>query len=86
LRSPPAAAHRRALAFEARGREAEKFSAAQALAPISTVPIALRIAFSIDRHCSCAGAFSLARATFCIVIGVPFPLQIDCILLGSPGA
>ena len=44
-----------------------------------TVPIVLRIVFSIVLHCSCAGGFSLAVARPCIVIGAHFPLQIDCI-------
>jgi hypothetical protein len=43
--------------------------------------IVLRIVFSIASHCSCAGGFSLVVARACIVIGVDFPLQIDCILL-----
>jgi hypothetical protein len=49
-----------------------------------TVSIVLRIVFSIARHCSCAGGFSLAVARPCIVIGAHFPLQIDCILPGGP--
>jgi hypothetical protein len=43
------------------------------------VSIVLRIVFSIDSHCSCACGLSLALARACIVIGVNFPLQIDCI-------
>jgi len=50
---------------------------------ILTVSIVLRIVFSIACHCSCAGGFSLVPARPYIVIGVDFPLQIDCILLGG---
>src|SRR5215813_1435554 len=39
-----------------------------------TVPIALRIAFFIVRHCSCASGISAACAKPCIVIGAHFPL------------
>jgi hypothetical protein len=47
----------------------------------------LRIVFSIGRHCSCAGGISPACARTCIVIGVNFPLQIDCIFVrAGPGA
>jgi hypothetical protein len=39
--------------------------------PVSTV---LRIVFSLFAPVSCAGGFSLAVATPCIVIGAHFPL------------
>jgi hypothetical protein len=39
-----------------------------------TVPIALRIVFSIVRHCSRAGGFSVGLARACIVIGAHIPL------------
>jgi hypothetical protein len=55
----------------------------QGRAPFPTVPMALRIVFSIACHCSCADGFSLARARPCIVIGAHFPLQIDCIFLAD---
>jgi hypothetical protein len=45
-----------------------------------TVSIALRIVFSIARHCSWHRGFSLAVARPCIKIAAHFPLQIDCIL------
>jgi hypothetical protein len=39
-----------------------------------TVSIALRIVFSIVRHCSWHRGFSLAVATPCIVIPAAFPI------------
>jgi hypothetical protein len=47
-------------------------------------PIALHIVFSIARRCSWHRGFSLAVARPCIVIDAHFPLQIDCILPGTP--
>src|SRR3984957_2849830 len=41
--------------------------------------------FSIDTHCFRARNVSLVLARTCIVIGVNFPLQIDCIFLGPFG-
>ena len=44
-----------------------------------TVSIVLRIVIFVVFHCSCTSGFSLACARPCIVIGVDWPLQIDCI-------
>src|SRR5882672_4626031 len=49
-----------------------------------TVSIVLRIVFSIVRHCSCAGGFSLAVARPCIVIPVAFPIADRLYLVCSP--
>src|SRR5262249_45149364 len=52
--------------------------------PDPPVSVAVRIVFSIARHCSCAVGFSLAVARPRIVIGAHFPLQIDCIWFAAP--
>src|SRR5215468_10759998 len=78
----PGASRRRAIVFVGCRYDQAMRQHAPEFPTVSIAP--LRIVFSISRHCSCAGDFSLDDARLCIVIPVAFPIADRLYLLCSP--